>query len=187
MHKIRLFALFIISLLFLSTACHQQEQKTETISVSIDPLRYVTEQIVGNDFQIQVLVPPGSSPETYEPTSAQMLQTARSKAFIDIGLLDFEIKLEQAIRDNMPQVTLIKSSERVPLLAGACGHTHADQDQTHGTDPHIWLSPYPTKNHRREHIQRNISYLSGFLPNTGQTTKLSVAGSMRWIVRSTVC
>ena len=58
MHKIRLFALFIISLLFLSTACHQQEQKTETISVSIDPLRYVTEQIVGNDFQIQVLVPP---------------------------------------------------------------------------------------------------------------------------------
>ena len=141
MHKIRLFALFIISLLVLSTACHRQEQKTETISVSIDPLRYVTEQIVGNDFQIQVLVPPGSSPETYEPTSAQMLQTARSKAFIDIGLLDFEIKLEQAIRDNMPQVTLIKSSEQVPLLAGTCGHTHADQDQAHGTDPHIWLSP----------------------------------------------
>ena len=70
-----------------------------------------------------------------------MLQTARSKAFIDIGLLDFEIKLEQAIRDNMPQVTLIKSSEQVPLLAGACGHTHDDQDQAHGTDPHIWLSP----------------------------------------------
>ena len=109
--------------------------------MSIDPLRFITEQITGNDFEIQVLVPPGSSPETYEPTSAQMMQTAHSKAYIEIGLLDFEINLEQAIRENMPQVTLIKSSDRVPLLAEHCGHTHNDEEHVHGVDPHIWLSP----------------------------------------------
>ena len=143
MYKTRLFAPFVFILLIIlsSTSCHRQNKNADTISVSIEPLRFITEQIVGNDFQIQVLVPPGSSPETYEPTSAQMLQTARSKVFIDIGLLDFEANLEQAIRKNMPQVALIKSSDRVPLLAGHCGHTHLDDEQAHGIDPHIWLSP----------------------------------------------
>lgn len=143
MYKIRLFAplVFILLISLSSTSCHRQNKNADTISVSIEPLRFITEQIVGNDFQIQVLVPPGSSPETYEPTSAQMLQTARSKVFIDIGLLDFEANLEQAIRKNMPQVALIKSSDRVPLLAGHCGHTHLDDEQAHGIDPHIWLSP----------------------------------------------
>lgn len=143
MYKTRLFAplVFILLISLSSTSCHRQNKNADTISVSIEPLRFITEQIVGNDFQIQVLVPPGSSPETYEPTSAQMLQTARSKVFIDIGLLDFEANLEQAIRKNMPQVALIKSSDRVPLLAGHCGHTHLDDEQAHGIDPHIWLSP----------------------------------------------
>ena len=50
------------------------------ITVSIEPLRYVTEQIAGNDFDIRVLVPPGSSPETYEPTPEQMKQVANSLA-----------------------------------------------------------------------------------------------------------
>ena len=51
------------------------------ITVSIEPLRYVTEQIAGNDFDIRVLVPPGSSPETYEPTPEQMKQVANSLAY----------------------------------------------------------------------------------------------------------
>ena len=142
MYRIRVFFLCItVFILCLSTSCHRLDRNVDTITVSIDPLRFITEQITGNDFNIQVLVPPGSSPETYEPTSAQMLQTARSKAYIEIGLLDFEINLEQAIRENMPQVTLIKSSDRVPLLAEHCGHTHNDEEHVHGVDPHIWLSP----------------------------------------------
>ena len=143
MYKTRLFAplVFILLISLSSTSCHRQNKNADTISVSIEPLRFITKQIVGNDFQIQVLVPPGSSPETYEPTSAQMLQPARSKVFKDFGLLDFEANLEQAIRKNMPQVALIKSSDRVPLLAGHCGHTHLDDEQAHGIDPHIWLSP----------------------------------------------
>ena len=88
------------------------------ITVSIEPLRYVTEQIAGNDFDIRVLVPPGSSPETYEPTPEQMKQVANSLAYIDIGLIDFERNLENAIRENMPSVRVINTSEHVPLLAG---------------------------------------------------------------------
>lgn len=142
MYRIRVFFLCItVFILCLSTSCHRLDRNVDTITVSIDPLRFITEQITGNDFEIQVLVPPGSSPETYEPTSAQMMQTAHSKAYIEIGLLDFEINLEQAIRENMPQVTLIKSSDRVPLLAEHCGHTHNDEEHVHGVDPHIWLSP----------------------------------------------
>lgn len=135
------FFLFVFIFCLLNSCQRPNDSNMNTITVSIEPLRFITEQITGNDFNIQVLVPPGSSPETYEPTSAQMLQTAHSKAYIEIGLLDFEINLEQAIRKNMPQVTLIKTSDRIPLLTGHCGHTHNDEEHTHGVDPHIWLSP----------------------------------------------
>lgn len=122
--------------------------KTDTgrpsLSVSIEPLKYLTEQITGNDFDINVLVPQGASPETYEPTAAQMRQVADSKLYIHIGLIDFEANLTRAIRENMPNVGIVRLDEGVPLLEGNCGHGLEDSDHPghhHGVDPHIWTSP----------------------------------------------
>ena len=95
------------------------------ITVSIEPLRYVTEQIAGNDFDIRVLVPPGSSPETYEPTPEQMKQVANSLAYIDIGLIDFERNLENAIRENMPSVRV-----SIPQKTSRCWQEPAGTKRT---------------------------------------------------------
>ena len=125
-------------------SCQQNDRQTVSrmLSVSIEPLRYLTEQITDNDFEINVLVPPGSGPETYEPTPSQMRQLARSEAYIAIGLIDFEKNLETAIRSNMPEVEIIAVSENVPLLAGECNHAEESHPpHGHGYDPHIWTSP----------------------------------------------
>lgn len=133
--------LLLLTTLF-AAGCTTNQKTSNTLSVSIEPLRYITERITGEDFQIQVLVPAGSSPETYEPTPSQMKQVAHSLAYIDIGLIDFELNLERAIRNNMPDVTLIKTSEHVSLLEGTCGHNDTEESHNHhGTDPHIWMSP----------------------------------------------
>lgn len=121
----------------LLAACSVDEPPREQLSVSIEPLNFLTRQIAGDDFEINVLVPPAASPETYEPTPAQMKRVANSAAYVEIGLLDFEHKLERSIRENMPGVRIVRTADSVPVLTGEHGHGH----DGHGTDPHIWTSP----------------------------------------------
>lgn len=134
-----------ILLIGLLTACTSSTSHQEpTLSVSIEPLKYLTEQIVGNDFAINALVPQGASPETYEPTPSQMRQVANSELYINVGLIDFEANLTKAIRENMPKVGIVRLADGVPLIEGDCHHEHkgiAGHTHHHGVDPHIWSSP----------------------------------------------
>lgn len=116
---------------------HQQ-----ALSVSIEPLKYLTQQITDNDFEINVLVPQGASPETFEPTAAQMRKVAESKLYVDIGLIDFEVNLAQAIQANMPSVHIVHLDKDIALIEGD-DHAHDSNHATHhhGIDPHIWTSP----------------------------------------------
>ena len=41
--------------------------------VTIAPIKYIVEQITGEDFSIEILVPAGASPETFEPTPKQYI------------------------------------------------------------------------------------------------------------------
>lgn len=151
--------LFFAATLLLFACGAPTTQNTNNITVSIEPLRYITQQIVGADFTIQVLVPQGSSPETFEPTPSQMKQVANSSMYVSIGLLDFETNLGHAIEDNMPDVQQVKLSEGISLIAGNCSHGDAHDEDAHddhghaahndhtghnhssGVDPHIWSSP----------------------------------------------
>ncbi len=75
-------------------ACKQQVKGDEallpTLSVSIEPQRYFAEKIAGNKFVVQTLVPAGSSPESFDPTPAEMVTFSKSKAFFAIGMFPFE-------------------------------------------------------------------------------------------------
>ena len=126
----------VLSVMLLA-ACTVAEPPRERLSVSIEPLSFLVHQITGDDFEINVLVPPATSPETYEPTPAQMKRVANSAAYVEIGLLDFEHKLERSIRENMPGVRIVRTADGVPVLTGEHGHGRGG----HGTDPHIWTSP----------------------------------------------
>lgn len=116
-------------------------QSTEqTITVSIPPLKYFVDRITGSRIPVTVLVPETTSPETYEPTIAQIKSLSRSDIYISIGLIDFENSIEQRLASIAPQLTLVKLSDGLPLLEGNCGHTH-HHGHSHAVDPHIWLSP----------------------------------------------
>lgn len=150
----RLFA-FTIFLYILASCDRNRSETARTLSVSIEPLRYLTEQITGDDFEINVLVPPGSGPETYEPTPTQMRQLARSEAYIAVGLIDFEHRLQTAVASNMPGVAVVSVSENVPLSEGECHHeTDAGEGHHHGYDPHIWTSPSRLKTMARTILDR---------------------------------
>lgn len=151
MHK-KLVYIFIFALI---GACTPRQQADEnTLYVSILPLRSLVGEIVGDDFKIEVLVPPGASPETFEPTPRQFIGLNRAVMIFNVGLIDFETTLLSKIEDRGKVVNL---SQGIELTAGSCSHTypHAKQavhdghdtshaethSHAHGVDPHVWTSP----------------------------------------------
>ena len=76
------FLLLIATLLFSCKQGGQQNKKNDdkpVITVTIEPLRYFTEAIAGDEFTVVSMVPKGSSPETYDPTPQQLVDLAQSK------------------------------------------------------------------------------------------------------------
>ncbi len=132
--------LLAVTLVPACTPARQPEE--ETLYVSILPLRGLLREIVGPDMPIEVLVPVGASPETFEPTPRQLNGVSRARALFDIGLLDFETTLLPKIARPEQLVTL---STGIDLIAGCCSHAHgsetAGHPHPHGIDPHIWTSP----------------------------------------------
>ncbi len=106
--------------------------------VSILPLRSLVQGIVGDDFDIEVLVPPGASPETFEPTPRQFVGLNKARMVFNVGLIDFETTLLVKIED---QAKVVNLSRGIELIAGTCSHGSHGHTHTHGIDPHVWTSP----------------------------------------------
>ena len=110
----------------------------EPLSVSILPLRSLVQGIVGDDFDIEVLVPPGASPETFEPTPRQFVGLNKARMVFNVGLIDFENTLLAKVED---QAKVVNLSRGIELIAGTCSHGSHGHTHTHGIDPHVWTSP----------------------------------------------
>jgi len=142
------FILFTFTIGLLGGSCASRPQVDErTFYVSIQPLRELIRGIVGDDFAVEVLVPPGASPETFEPTARQMIELNGARLIFNVGLIDFETALLPRIEASDRIVAL---SEGIEPIAGSCSHAHAgerehahagEQERAHGVDPHIWTSP----------------------------------------------
>lgn len=113
-------------------SCAQPAQpEEETLYVSILPLKSIVGGIVGNDFDVRVLVPAGASPETFEPTPRQFVDLNRARLIFNVGLIDFETTLLGKIEARDKVVDL---SRGIDLIAGSCSHAHgkvARADEPH--------------------------------------------------------
>lgn len=131
--------LFILSILFLLPQCTEPKPENEDrLWVSILPLRELVCGITGDDFPVEVIVPPGASPETFEPTPRQFSALGRKDLIFSVGLIDFERNLLSKVEN--PQ-RIVDLSEGIDLIAGACEHGK----YACGVDPHIWTSPRELK------------------------------------------
>ncbi len=139
---IRLFqitiAISVVISLFTNCIYNKQTQDKPEITVSILPIKYIVERIAGDDFTLHVLVPPGASPETYEPTPSQMIEVANSQSVFITGLIDFERSLTAKLASQCTDNKYIELSKNITLIKGDCGHSHKNSNG--GTDPHIWSS-----------------------------------------------
>lgn len=134
---------WIIGIFLLALSCRNGEAPPgkPVISVSIIPQQYFLEQIAGDLVAINVMVPSGASPATYDPSLSQLGRLEQSVLYFRMGYLGFEQSWMDKISAVNPKMKVVDLSEGVAIIRGTRleeadqhGHTHQ------GTDPHIWMS-----------------------------------------------
>ncbi len=135
----------ITFLFFLLGACGTKNITSDKpmISVSILPQQYFIEQLAGDLVEINVMIPPGASPATYEPSVSQLGKLDRSDVYMRIGYVGFERSWMDRIISVNPDMKIVDLSEGVDIIMEDSGekedhHGHAH----HGSDPHIWMSTF---------------------------------------------
>jgi zinc transport system substrate-binding protein len=111
------------------------------VVVSVLPLASIVEAIGGDHVEVTVMVPPGTSPATFEPTPRQMAGLASSALYVSTGLPRERSWLLQIreIHPDLPILDLPSIVETRPID----GHRHAREPaaEHERPDPHIWLGP----------------------------------------------
>lgn len=128
--------LVVISLMistFLMGCGKSEEIKDEklTIAVSIVPQASFVEAICGEQVNVVTLVPPGYSPENYEPTPEEAATFQNADIYFAIGVPTEEANIYTRIGES---TKLVKLQDNVASV-------YPDRYfEDGGRDPHIWLS-----------------------------------------------
>jgi ABC-type Zn uptake system ZnuABC Zn-binding protein ZnuA/ABC-type lipoprotein release transport system permease subunit len=134
--------LLLICIPLLLSACSAPQSKRQSIVVTIEPQRYFATRIAGEQFAVHTVVPPGQSPETYDPAPHEMMHISRSKAYLRIGRIGFEQAWINTIRENNPHLIFFDLSEGIRWMENEttdCLHNESEHHHHHDkADPHIW-------------------------------------------------
>ncbi len=160
-------ALFIVAGLLMSCAPKEAQKVSDkpVVFVSIAPQKYFVERIAGDFVDVRLMLPPNSSPVTYEPSIKQQVELKDAQVYFRIGV-PFEESFLPAIQESASGVTIIDTRKGLTLrdvesfdeIALELGHQDMEHDHEHhdmeeehehhghdhehtGKDPHIWLSP----------------------------------------------
>lgn len=106
--------------------------------VSILPQAYFVERIGGDRVAVNVLVGPGMSPATYEPTPKQLSALSGAHVFFRIGT-PFEDGLIRKISDSFENLKIIDTRKGITM------RYFRGSGKAERADPHIWLDPKRVK------------------------------------------
>lgn len=133
---IRILPLFI---LLLFTSCtHRKADTRPLLAATIEPVRYVVESIAGNRYRVHTLMPAGASPETYEPTPAQMVELENCEAVFRVGTLGYERTTLPQLLSTVPHTAVFDIGDDVQPLTDL---TQPAGSETN-VDPHVWMSAF---------------------------------------------
>ena len=137
-----------IFLLFLFSCQNQKKSDTVEntadldqkphISVSIPPLKWITEKIAGSDFTVTSVVSSNISPELFDPSVKTIQELEESDLYLSFDLFAFEHKLEDAVSNPGKIYNVLENNSS---LLKEDQEAHTDDGHNHGDyDPHVWFS-----------------------------------------------
>ena len=122
------------------------------VMVSIPLQKYFVERIGGDRVNVNILLPSGASPATYEPKPQQLQSLSNADAYVRIHV-PFENAWWERIssaNSDLQVIDLTQDINRMPMAfdhhhhhgeEGEHGHDEAEAETGANPDPHIWLSP----------------------------------------------
>ncbi|NNM06105.1 MAG: zinc ABC transporter substrate-binding protein [Gemmatimonadetes bacterium] len=132
------------------------------VGVSIFPVADLVQTLVGEEVRVEVALPPGASPATFNVTPQQLRDLRRASAFFMIGggLDEWLADLPEASGADAP---IVRLSDGIQLLA----EEESPEEEAHGHsggsgNPHIWLDPILV---RDEILPKLVEGLSAGFPN----------------------
>jgi zinc transport system substrate-binding protein len=131
------FLFFILLFVLLLPGLSRASGKKLKVVASIAPLADFARQVGGNRVDVTLLLPPGASPHTYEPTPRTMQEISKARVFIKIGA-GLEFWAEKLFAAAGKDVLTVDCSKGVALISAGRDH------EEHGggnVDPHYWLDP----------------------------------------------
>ena len=128
-------AVFIILLAGAGFPAEATTSEKISVYVSILPQKFFVERIGAGKVSVSVMVRPGASPETYEPTPRQMAALEKTHLYFRIAVPFESVWIDQirAINANLKIIACCGSLQ----VSEHTGHDHEGRDR----DSHIWTSP----------------------------------------------
>ena len=127
----RVILVVIVFVVFLSgCAADKNARDKKSVFVSILPMEYFVKAITGDKMDVEVMVLPGKSPATYEPTTSQIVSLSEADVFFTIGV-PFEASFITKISNELKKLSIINTSK---------GITKRHLGSHESLDPHVWMS-----------------------------------------------
>lgn len=134
----------LLSLAIFAAACSGPATPADDkirVAVSVPPQAWLVDRVGGERVEVEVMLPPGSSPATYEPSPRQRLAFDRARVLVEVGHPDFPFEkrhLEKWIAGHSG-LEVVDMAQGVDFLPAGeeDDHPHPEGE----TDPHLWLSP----------------------------------------------
>ena len=144
MKKTVLLLIISVALFSCNSKKANKNKAGSVITVSILPQKTFVEKIAGNDFKVNVLIPPGSSPAAYTLLPSQLKEIANSAVWFRMGYIGFEYSWKEKISNANKAMKVVDLSEGLNLIAQS-SKQEGDRTIYEGVNPHIWLSPVLVK------------------------------------------
>lgn len=128
-------------ILLAAAACGSKSGDKPIVTVSLQPQKYMLEQITGDKIDVRCLLSNGGNPESYDPSFTHLLSVEKSLAYLRMGNIAFEDAIIDKIRNSRPDLPIYNTSEGIALISGT-HHHHSDEpaDGHTDVDPHTWTS-----------------------------------------------
>lgn len=118
------------------------------VAVSVPPQAYFVERIGGEAVSAEVLIPPGTSHETYAPSPRQIVALERARLYVKVGHPQFlfERQYIDPFLSSHPEIRVVNMSAGIDFIPSA-EHSpeHIEGAPGQDTDPHVWLAPYTVR------------------------------------------
>jgi len=121
------------------------------ITVSVVPQQWLVDSIGGGHVKTTVMVKPGASPATYEPTPSQMQALTEAEIYFSIGV-PFEHAWLPRFEGAAPDLKVIDMAERVErrVMGGGYGH-HEEHEHEHEHEEAAHEHDHDHDAHAEEH------------------------------------